>query len=103
MASYVLLEQFQSLSRKMLNHAEHQQWDRLPELEQERQQVIQQFFKHETITVDDSPRVESIINDVLSINEALAKLAEKTKRSIAKNIQGMKQRQTVHSAYLENK
>ena len=101
MDNYQELSQLQEISRKMLNLAEACDWDKLPDLEDERKSLMQSFFSHQ-ISIRDSAQVKQVIQDVLSINDDIAKLAQQEKTSIGHQVQGMKKRQNVHSAYLQN-
>ena len=97
------LQQFLNISQQMLGLAEKNTWDDLPQLEHSRQQLMQSYFKGKTISTEDSAYVEQMIKKVLIINEKIALLAEQSKQAISQQLHGMKKRQNVQSAYLENK
>lgn len=96
------LEQFQQMSQTMLELSEASDWDKLPDLESERQTVMRSIFSEE-VSIQDAPQVEKLIKEVLLINEKITKLAEKSKVSISFKRQNIIKRQNVHSAYIQNK
>ena len=96
------LEQFQEMSQMMLELSEAGDWDKLPDLESERQAIMKSVFS-EQVSVQDAPQVEKLIKEVLLINEKITKLAEKSKISISFQRQNIIKRQNVHSAYIQNK
>lgn len=96
------LSLFQEISKKMLGMAESKDWEKLPDLENERK-ILMQFFFEQSVSAQDSAQVKQVIQDVLSINEKISQLAEQEKMLIGQQINSMKKRQNVHSAYLENK
>ncbi|MCU7837410.1 MAG: flagellar protein FliT [gamma proteobacterium symbiont of Taylorina sp.] len=98
----VELQQVWIISQKMFELAKNSDWEKLPDLENERKKIMALFFS-EAVSDQDSARVEKIIQDVLAINDNIAVLAEKEKMSIALQRQNIKKRQNVQSAYLQNK
>lgn len=101
------LEKLQEMSQKMLISAQANEWEKLPELETERKRVMESFFNpasfSQQLSLQDSSRVEQAIQEVLSINDKISQLAEKEKVTINTRLYGMKKKQNVHSAYLQNK
>ena len=106
------LQRFQEISQQMLVLAESNDWEQLPELEIEREKLMLCFFEEPSAAQDfvlaelspqDSMQVEQAINHVLSINDKITSLAEKEKVSIGSQMRGLKKRQNVHSAYMQNK
>ena len=101
------LEKLQNISHKMLVSAEANNWEKLAELETERKSVMESFFSpasfSQQLSPQDSSQVEQVIQEVLSINDKLSQLAEQEKASINTQLHGMKKKQNVHSAYLQNK
>lgn len=97
------LERIQQVSQHMFELAENKAWEQLPDLEQERTNLMHAFFENQKFTANDNVYVEKIINSVLLINEKIAKLAEIEKMGISQEMQGLKKRQNVHSAYMQNK
>ncbi len=101
------LEKLQKISQTMLLSAQENDWEKLPELETERKNVMESFFSpvsfSQKLTLQDSARVEQVIQEVLSINDKISHLAEKEKVTINTRLYGMKKKQNVHSAYLQNK
>ena len=96
------LEKFQAITHEMFALAEVSHWEKLPDLENERKKIIESFFSKE-VSIQDSPQVEKVIQDVLLINDKITELAEKSKSTISLQRQNIKKRQNVHSAYLQNK
>lgn len=96
------LIQFLDISQTMLVCAKNNDWDQLPELEAKRNQVITSFFG-EAVAGNDSVKTEKIINEVLVINKKIEQLAQQEKMVIGQQLQGLKKKQNVHSAYLQNK
>ena len=99
---YFELTQFQEISQKMLGLAQSSDWDKLSDLEHERKDLMKSFFSHQ-VSSQDSGHVEGVIQEVLSINDKIAQLAQLEKNSLGHQLQGLKKRQNVHSAYLQNK
>ena len=101
------LESLQKISHKMLVLAETGDWEKLPELENNRKGVMQSFFNpssfSQKLSPHDSSQVERVVQEVLSINNKISQLAEKQQMSINTRLYGMKKKQNVHSAYLQNK
>ncbi len=98
---YSELSQFQEISLKMLCLAQANDWDKLPDLENKRKNLMKTFFSQQ-VSSRDSVLVRSVIQDVLSINDKISQLAQQEKLSIGDKLQGLKKRQNVHSAYLQN-
>ena len=108
MDNYQELSQFQEISQKMLSLAEACDWDKLPELEAERKNLMLSFFEHQQtslqgVSSQKSTQIERLMKSVLSINDKISQLAEQEKVSIGNQLHGLKKRQNVHSAYLQNK
>lgn len=101
-AREITLNQFLDISREMLKSADNNDWEKLPDLEQERKRLMQPFFES-NITFSDSKKVEQTIKGVLQINTEIEQLAQKEKVSIGQQLHGMKKKQNVQSAYLQNK
>ena len=97
------LVKLEEISQKMLALAKANDWDQLPELEIERKHLMHSFFEHQQISSLESAQIEQVIQGVLSINHTISQLAEKEKVSIGQQLHGLKKRQNVHSAYLQNK
>lgn len=101
------LEKLQQVSHKMLVSAQANNWEKLAELETERKSVMESFFSpasfSQQLSPQDSSQVEQVIQEVLSINDKVSQLAEKEKVTINTRLYGMKKKQNVHSAYLQNK
>lgn len=96
------LDKLLSLSNEMLEYAQQKNWDSIPELEIQRQTVMEAFF-NEPVNETDSEQVANVIQTVLNINEHINQLATQAKQSIVQEAQGFKARQLVHSAYMQNK
>ena len=77
--------------------------DQLPELEQLRDISIRNFFEEQDISAQNSNEVERVIKSVLKINDQITVLAEQRKVAISEQLQGLKKRKNVNSAYLQNK
>ena len=99
------LEYFFDVSQKMLALAKNKDWEKLPELEVDRQKVMHSFFESEDsdhyLSIN-SDKVEHTIKNVLLINEQIEKIAQKEQLVIGQELQGLKKKQNAHSAYLEN-
>ncbi len=99
------LEHFLDISQEMLGLAQKNDWDKLPELEVHRKKIMESFFESESsndyLTVH-SKNVEQIVNDVLLINQQIERAALQQKVSIGQQLHGLKKKQNVHSAYMEN-
>ena len=95
------LKEIQAISHKMFALAEVNNWQKLPDLEKERKNIMNSFFSSE-VTMQDSSEVKKVIQDVLLINDKITELAEESKRTISLQRQNIKKRQNVHSAYLQN-
>ena len=96
------LQQFLEISRKMLEFAEMNDWEKLSDLEHTRKKIMLSFFEAKN-SAPKSEKVEQTINNVLEINEKIEQLAQQEKVTIAQQLQGLKKKQNVHSAYLQNK
>ncbi|WP_198263992.1 flagellar protein FliT [sulfur-oxidizing endosymbiont of Gigantopelta aegis] len=104
------LAQFLNISQSMLSAAEAGDWACLPEREVERKKVMQQYFSSESFNqavslqggIEESDGISQVINQVLEINTQIETLAEQGKLAINLQLQGMKKKQSVHSAYLQN-
>ena len=100
------LSQLLNMSDQMLGLAEKNDWNDFSELESSRQKAMYSFFESPLLdesSAEDSAKIEQIINKVLFINNQIEKLAKKEKITIGQQLQGMKKKQNVHSAYLQNK
>ncbi len=100
------LNQLLDMSQKMLGLADKNDWDDFTELENNRKKVMYSFFESPLIdesSAEDSEKIEQIIKKVLLINEQIEKKAQQNKCTLARQLQGMKKKQNVHSAYLQNK
>ncbi len=98
---YSELSQCQEISLKMLSLAQANDWDKLPDLENKRKNFMKTFFSQQ-VSLRDSALVSSVIQDVLLINDKISQLAQQEKTSTGHKLQGLKKRQNVHSAYLQN-
>ncbi len=100
------LTQLLDISQQMLNAATVGDWEFLPEQESERKKVMQFIFSsgdyNQDVSVQESDKISQVINQVLEINTQIEALAEQGKVDIKQQLQGMKQKQNVHSAYLQN-
>ena len=94
--------QFLDISRKMLTSAKNNGWDELPDLEIARKKIMMSLFESGTES-QDSAKLEQMIGDVVSINEQIEQLARDEKAKIGQQLHGLKKKQNVHSAYLQNK
>ena len=99
------LQQLLDISQKMLLSAKSNDWESLPDLEAERKKAMNTFFEKKSsgYLSDYSKKVEQTIKDVLLINEQIEQIAQHEKVTIAQQLQGLKKKQNVHSAYLQNK
>ena len=105
------LKQFLNISQKMLELAKNNDWEKLSDLEIDRKKIMQSFFEaknsadnNSTDNLEHNPdKVEQVIKNVLSINEKIEQLAQKEKATIGQQLHGLKKKQNVHSAYLQNK
>jgi hypothetical protein len=100
------LKQFLVISQKMLDYAENNDWEKLPDLESDRKKIMQSLFESQDSDRDSSSgttKIEQTIKNVLSINEKIEQLAQQEKATIGQQLQGLKKKQNVHSAYLQNK
>ena len=97
------MQDIQTLSHKMLMLAKSGDWEQLPELEQLRDKKIRMFFEEQEISVQDSDKIGQAIQSILTINNKIALFAEQEKIAVCEQIQGIKKRQNVNSAYLQNK
>ncbi len=95
-----------NFSQRMLGLAQNSDWEEFSELEIKRTEVMHSFFESSALkegSIGDSDKIEQTIKKVLLINEQIEKLAQKEKITISQQLHSMKQKQNVHSAYLENK
>ena len=101
------LRQFVDISRKMLESAKNNDWDKLPDLEDERKKIMLSIFEsgaeYQDLVNHDSGKLEQMIKNVLSMNEQIEQLAGEEKITIGQQLQVMKKKQSVNSAYLQNK
>ena len=100
------LKQFLNISQKMLELAKNNDWEKLSDLEIDRKKIMQSFFEAKNSADNlehNSDKVEQVIKNVLSINEKIEQLAQKEKATIGQQLHGLKKKQNVHSAYLQNK
>ncbi len=101
------LTRFQTISQQMLGLAETGDWDKIPALESERKQMMYAFFEtadlQKKLLPEESEKVAVLIKEVLHINDNISKLAEQGKQHLSQEFQGMKKRQNVQSAYLQNR
>lgn len=100
------LKQFLVISQKMLDYAENNDWEKLPDLESDRKKIMQSLFESQDSDRDSSSgttKIEQTIKNVLSINEKIEQLAQQEKVVIGQQLHGLKKKQNVHSAYLQNK
>ena len=100
------LKQFLDISRQMLVFAKNNDWEKLPDLENDRNKIMRSVFKGKN-SVSNSPSnahgIEQTIKNVLSINDKIEQLAQQKKVTIGRQLHGLKKKQNVHSAYLQNK
>jgi len=100
------LKQFLDISRQMLAFAKNNNWEKLPDLENDRNKIMRSVFKGKN-SVSNSPSnahgIEQTIKNVLSINDKIEQLAQQQKVTISRQLHGLKKKQNVHSAYLQNK
>jgi hypothetical protein len=105
------LDKLLNISQQMLSAAKVGDWECLPEREIERKKVMQRYFSSESfkqetasqaISSSESTGISKVINQVLEINTQIEILAEQGKSAINQQLHGMKQKQNVHSAYLQN-
>ena len=97
------MSQLQEISQTMLALAKANNWEQLPELEIKRKSLMQSFFERQPVSTRNSVEIEQVIKNILSINDKIAHLAEQEKITIGQKLHGMKKRQNVHSAYVQNK
>jgi hypothetical protein len=96
------LEQFLAMSQQMLEFAKNDKWEKLPDLEIKRKELMFSFFETED-SHQNTAQVAQIIKQVLSINDTIEQLAQQEKTIISQQLNGLKKQQNVHSAYLQNK
>jgi len=101
-AKEIELKKLLDISRKMLASAESNNWEKLADLETERKMIMSSFFE-EQISERHSARVGQAIKNVLAMNKKIEQLALQEKVTIGQQLQGLKKKQNVHSAYLQNK
>ncbi len=97
------LKDIQNLSNKMLLLAESGDWDKIPDIEQQRDKLIRHFFETHDLIASDRNKVEQAIHTVLQINNKMTALAEQEKLRINEHLHDLKKRQNVNSAYLQNR
>jgi len=100
------LKQFLDISRKMLEFAKNNDWEKLPDLENDRKKIIHSLFetkKSVNNSASNTSRIEQTIKNVLAINDKIEQLAQQEKITIGQQLHGLKKKQNVHSAYLQNK
>lgn len=96
------LSQFQKISQQMLEFAEADEWDKLSDLEKKRKTLMQSFFA-QPVSPEDSVDIRRVIESVLTINDKITQLAGQHKGAISLQLQELKKRQNVQSAYMQNK
>lgn len=98
----IKMQQFFTISQQMLALAEKNQWEQMAALESERKQLMTAFFENQLSEMP-AAKLSQLIQDVLLINEKIEHRAEQEKETIGQNLYALKQKQNVHSAYLQNK
>ncbi|GEM_PF-2767507 len=97
------LNDIQNLSNTILSLAESDDWDNIPGIEQQRDNLIRHFFENQDFNAGDRDIIEQTIQSVLQINKRVTVLAEQKKITINAQMQDLRKRQNVNSAYLQNK
>ena len=97
------LNDIQNLSNTILSLAESDDWDNIPGIEQQRDKLIRHFFENQDVNAGDRDIIEQTIQSVLQINKRVTVLAEQKKITINAQMQDLRKRQNVNSAYLQNK
>jgi len=100
------LESLLELSQSMLACAKEEQWQKLPDIETKRQQLMYKLFENKSVFVGTenlSTQATMTIEAVLAINTEIEQFAQQQKVSLTQKVSGLKKKQNVHSAYLENK
>lgn len=100
------LKQFLDISQQMLDCAENNDWEKLPDLENDRKKIMLSLFElqdSDSHSPFNTTKIEKTIKNVLSINEKIEQLAQQEKMVIGQQLHGLKKKQNVHSAYLQNK
>ncbi len=93
-----------TISQQMLVDAQAGHWDKLPDLESKRNELMHVFFEQNGPAVAYShEQIKQTIEAVLRLNKKIAQLAQQEKNGISQQLHGMKKKQNVHSAYLQNK
>ena len=100
------LKHFLDISRQMLEFAKNNDWEKLPDLENDRKKIMQSVFEAKNSVSNSSSKanqIEQTIKNVLLINDKIEQLAQQEKVTIGQHLHGLKKKQNVHSAYLQNK
>ena len=97
------LNDIQNLSNTILLLAESDDWDDIPGIEQQRDKLIRHYFETQDFNSGDREIIEQTIQSVLKINNRVTVLAEQKKITINAQMQDLRKRQNVNSAYLQNK
>ena len=100
------LMQFLDISRQMLEFAKNNDWEKLPDLENNRKKIMRSVFEAKNSVSklpSNAPEIEQTIKNVLLINNKIEQLAQQEKVTIGQQLHGLKKKQNVHSAYLQNK
>ena len=100
------LKQFLDISRKMLAYAKKNDWGKLPALENDRKKIMRSVFEGKnpvSNSYQNTTEIAQTIKNVLSINDKIEQLAQQEKVIIGQHLHGLKKKQNVHSAYLQNK
>ncbi len=101
--TYQELNEIHVLSNTILSLAESDDWDSIPDIEQQRDKLIRHFFENKDFDAGDRGIIEQTIQSVLQINNRFTVLAEQKKLTINAQMQDLRKRQNVNSAYLQNK
>ena len=97
------LNDIQDLSNTILSLAESDDWDNIPGIEQQRDNLICHFFENQDFNAGDRDIIEQTIQSVLQINKRVTVLAEQKKITLNAQMQDLRKRQNANTAYLQNK
>ena len=87
-----------SHSRKMLEHAQNIAWDDVAEIESERHEMLKTFFL-EPIPSRDARRVSSGIQEIMTLDNEIMKLATANKEALAEKLKTLEQGKKAVKAY----
>ena len=96
-----LFEKIISISQKMVFLADKSDWEKISELQKQRQAMLLVFFE-EKISLEEAKTVESGINEILNLDKTLMRKGHSVIKDISAELNTISVGQKASNAYLDN-